>query len=144
MSIRHHARVIETETWKQPFQSGLLLAFDDEADWSLPEGVGTDGIASSATCIAVPVLHAQDVEIPDDWPDDEDAPEAEVEVTVALGSAPPGAEFVGTLACPSGRLNVGDAESSRVFDVPVGVLAVAVSREPTQFAESVTITVSQQ
>jgi hypothetical protein len=61
MSIRHHARVIETETWKQPFQWGLLLAFDDEADWSLPESGGTNGIASSATCIAVPVLHAQDV-----------------------------------------------------------------------------------
>lgn len=135
-------RVIETETWKQPFQWGLLLAFDSEADWNLPEGVGTDGIVSSATCIAVPVLHAQDVEIPDDWPDDEDVPDAEVEVTVTIGSLPSGAEFVGTLACPSGRLNVGDGESSRVLDVPAGVLAVAVSREPIQFAESVTITVS--
>jgi hypothetical protein len=136
--------VIETETWMQPFQWGLLLAFDDEADWSLPDGVGVDGIASSGTCIAVTVLHAQDVEIPDDWPDDEDVPNAEVEVTVTLGSAPSVAEFVGTLACPSGRLNVGDAESSRVLDVPSGVLAVAVSREPVHFAESVTITISQK
>ena len=135
--------MIETETWKQPFQWGLLLAFDDEADWTLPEGVGTDGIVSSATCITVPVLHAQDVEIPDDWPDDEDVPDAEVEVEVTLGSPAPAAEFVGTLACPSGRLNVGDAESSRVLDVPSGVLTVAVTREPMQFAESVTITVSQ-
>lgn len=132
-----------TETWKQRFRWGLLLAFDDEADWSLPDSVGTDGIAASGTCIAVPVLHAKDFKIPDDWPDDEDLPDAEVEVTVVLGSAPPGAEFVGTLACPSGRLNVGDAESSRVLDVPAGVLALAVSREPVPFAESVIITVGQ-
>jgi len=56
----------------------------------------------------VPVLHAQDVEIPDDWPDDEDVPDAEVEVTVTIGSLPSGAEFVGTLAMP-----VGSAERRR-------------------------------
>jgi hypothetical protein len=131
-----------TETWSQPFQWGVLLAFDSEAAWRLPADVGTDAIASSGTCIAVPVLHAQDVEIPDDWPDDDDVPDADVRVTVTLGSAPAVAEFVGTLACPSGRLTVGDADSSRELHVPGGVLTVAVSREPMQFAESVTITLS--
>lgn len=135
--------MIETETWKQPFQWGLLLVFDDALDRvELPGGIGTDSIVSSATCVAVPVLHAQDVEIPDDWPDDAELPYAEVQVTIMVGPASPGAEFVGSIDCPSGRLNVGDAESFKVSDVPTGVLAIAVTREPRQFAESVTIEVS--
>jgi hypothetical protein len=135
--------VIETETWKQPFHWGLLLAFDDSTEWDLPEGIGTDSIVSSATCVAVPVLHAQDIDVPDDWPDEAEPPYAEVQVIVTVGPVSPGAEFVGTLVCPSGRLSVGDAESSRVLDVPTGVFTVSVSREPRQFAESVTITVSE-
>jgi len=135
-------RVTDGATWRQAFRWGLLLAFDDQAEWALPEGVGSGAILASSTCLAVPVLHAQDVEVPGDWPEDEALPEAEVEVRVVLGVIPDEAEFVGVLECPSGRLNVGDADFSQVLGVPVGLLALSVTREPVKFAESVTITIA--
>lgn len=133
---------MDTATWKQPFEWGVLLAFDDGAKGSLPAGIGAERIVATATCVAVPVLHAQDVEIPDDWPDDQELPPAEVEVSVMLGAVPANAEWVGPLDCPTGRLSVGDANSSRVLDVPSGRLTVAVSREPVRYAERVTITLT--
>lgn len=46
-------------------------------------------------------------------------------------------EFEGWLACPSGRICVGDAESERMLHVPPGDLRVQVARTPFEFAEQV-------
>jgi hypothetical protein len=43
------------------------------------------------------------------------------------------------LACPSGRLCIGDAETERVVEVSPGTLRVQVSRRPVEFAEEVTL-----
>jgi hypothetical protein len=86
------------------------------------------------------VLHAADVETPEGAGPDDPIPEAQVRVTVAFNEAPhAGAEFDGLLACPSGRLCIGDAETERVVEVPPGTLRVQVSRRPVEFAEEVTL-----
>src|SRR3954468_11747098 len=94
--------------WRQPFHWGLLMAFDDDASLDVPE-LGRDGaICATATCLSIPVLHAQDVATPDDWPADQAVPHATVEVSVLVEEAEPSgsAEFDGLLSCPSGRLRV--------------------------------------
>ncbi len=131
--------------WTQPFRWGLLMAFDAGAVWELPEGIGDNSIRASASCVAVPVLHAQDVDIPDDADPNAPIPEATVEVTAVVGVAPrSSAEFDGGLNCPTGRLAVGDAENERVLDVPPGVLRIQVWREPQDFAERVTLVICEQ
>ena len=133
-----------TESWSQPFRWGLLMAFDDDNDWVLPEGIGGGGVYATSTCLAVTVLHAQDVEVPDDWPDDAEIPEAQVRLTLIVDDEVPGTEpeYDGTFLCPSGRLSLGDAETSQVHQVPAGPLRLRVWREPVQYSEAVTIHVS--
>jgi hypothetical protein len=88
------------------------------------------------------VLHSQDVEVPDDWPPDRPLPEAQVVVEVAAEEPAAGTyEFV--LACPSGRLTVGDAENERAVDVPAGTLRIGVVQDPPRFAERVRLQVSR-
>lgn len=128
--------------WTQPFRWGLLTAFDEQAPWELPEGIGDNSIRASTSCVAVPVLHAQDVEVPDDADPEAPLPEATVEVTVLVGAPPrKSPEFDGLLSCPSGRLNVGDAENERVIEVAPGQVRVQIWREPMEFAERVTLAV---
>jgi hypothetical protein len=135
--------VLNEVTWRQQFRWGLLLAFDDELDWELPDDVGADDISATSTCLAVPVRHAYDVEIPEGWPDDALLPNAEVQVLVRLvHRIPDDVEFVARILCSSGRLHVGDAENKRVLDVPAGRFAVGITREPVDCAESVTIALS--
>src|SRR5438309_1758683 len=96
--------------WRQPFRWGLLTAFDDLRPWDLPDGVRTNDIVATSTCIAVPVLHSQDVEIPEDLGPDELIPEAEVEVVVIVDEPSlVTTQWTGSLACTSGRLAIGDA-----------------------------------
>ncbi|MGB0190910.1 MAG: hypothetical protein ACPF9W_08080 [Nocardioides sp.] len=129
------------EAWTQPFGWGLLMAFDAEAEWELPEGVGTEGVAASASCLAVPVHHTSDVDFPEGWPDDLPMPGAQVNVVVAFTESPPGSpvHFDGNLSCPTGRLSVGDAENDRVLDVPAGTVRVQVSLFPFEDADSVVL-----
>ena len=129
--------------WRQPFRWGLLMAFDDQHPWDRPEGVGTNDIVATSTCIAVPVLHSYDVEIPADLGPDELIPEAEVEVVVIVdGPSPVSPQWTGSLVCASGRLAVGDAENGRVIDVPAGTARVSIGRSPAEFAEHVVITIA--
>jgi hypothetical protein len=127
--------------WRQPFHWGLLLAFDDVAPLEVPEVSRKGAITASATCLSVPVLHAQDIAAPEGWPADQPLPLATVEVRVVVGEDEDvgSAEFDGRLSCPSGRLRVGDAENELVIDVPPGNLRVRVVREPIEFAEHVTV-----
>jgi hypothetical protein len=88
-------------------------------------------------------LHAQDIETPPGIAPDEPLPHAEVQVTVRVGGAAlEQPEFEAQLRCPSGRLEVGDAEASRTIEVPPGVLRVQVDRRPRQFAEEVVLHVA--
>ena len=126
-------------SWSQPFRWGLLIAFDSEGQFELPDGIGSNAVRASSTCLTVPVLHAQDVEIPEDAGPNEPIPEAQVHVMVAFAKAAVDVEFESSLACPSGRLYIGDAENERVIDVPPGNLLVQVARAPIDFAEQVTL-----
>jgi hypothetical protein len=129
-------------TWSQPFHWGLLVASDPAAPFDAPDLRADGTIQATASCLSVPVLHAQDVVTPPDWPDDEPVPEAMVEVTVVVDELLQDVdrpEFEGTLVCPSGRLLIGDADSEREVAVPVGTLRVRVTRDPVEFAERVHI-----
>ncbi len=133
---------MQEHRWVQPFRWGILLAFDDQADWELPAAASSNAIAASPTCLTVPVLHAQDFDIPEDAEPDAPLPEAQVAVTVIVGGVvESAAEFVTVLPCLSGLLRLGDAENGRVIAVPAGQLWVSVTREPVEFAEQVGIQV---
>jgi hypothetical protein len=62
-----HAPVVRTAvlrdevSWSQPFHWGLLLAYDKDGDWELPGSLQEGEVSASRTCLAAPVLHAQDV-----------------------------------------------------------------------------------
>jgi hypothetical protein len=130
--------------WTQPFRWGLLLALDEQESFDLPSDLGGEAITSTPSALAVPVLHAADVDVPDDWPEDVDPPSAMVSVTVVVGEPLPteAGEFDGQLSCPSGRLAIGDAENERTVDVPPGSLRVQVDREPAEHASHVTIRIA--
>jgi hypothetical protein len=133
---------VQKHRWVQPFRWGILLAFDDQAEWELPAASPSNAVAASPTCLTVPVLHAQDIDTPEDVDPDGLLPEAQVTVTVIVSDVvESAAEFVGVLSCPSGLLRFGDAENGRVIVVPAGQLRVSVTREPVEFAEQVTIQV---
>ena len=133
---------MQEHRWVQPFWWGILLAFDDQTDWELPVASSSNAVAASPSCLTVPVLHAQDIDIPEDVDPDRPLPVAEVAVSVIVGGVmEPVAEFVGVLSCPSGLLRFGDAENGRVIAVPAGQLRVSVTRVPVEFAAQVTIQV---
>jgi hypothetical protein len=138
---------VETQ-WTQPFRWGVLMAFDAEAPWTLPDwfsgrgGGALNQPVASTTCLAVPVLSSQDIEVPDDYPEDEPLPEAQVEVLVTIVSSPQGCPHEFLIGCPSGRLNLGDAEVERVLDVHAGTLRIGVWSDEPQFAQRVLLEVS--
>jgi len=116
------------------------MAFDCEHLFELPPGFASNAVRASSSCLTVPVLHAQDVETPEDAGPDDLIPKTQVRVTVAFNEAPhAAAEFEGSLACPSGRLCMGDAETKRVVAVPLRTLRVQVSRRPIEFADEMTL-----
>ena len=125
--------------WVQSFQWGLLIAHDDDAPWDVPGDVGKGGVAGNASCLAVPVRHAQDVRyvVVDD--DDPGAPTPRVQVAVVLTTRPleltP--DYDGPFRCPSGRLQIGDAEEYRRVEVPPGDLRVQLWLSPEEHAERV-------
>lgn len=126
--------------WTQPFHWGLLLAYDQDADFQTPDLDRAGSVAATASCLAVPVRHAQDIDYPEDVAPDAVLPWSEVTVTVVVGEPLPSpAEFEARLRCPSGRLVVGDAEQERVVEVPPGEVLVQVVRDGGQHAERVTL-----
>lgn len=133
------------QRWSQPFHWGLLMAFDATEPFEPPHLSRDEAVQASDTSMSVPVLHAQDIETPPGIGPDEPLPHAEVQVTVHVGgSALEHPEFEAKLYCPSGRLQVGDAEASRIIEVPPGVLRVQVNRRPQQFAEEVVLHVASE
>ena len=135
-----HSEVLFDEVaWSQPFQWGLLIAHDDGAEWAVPAGAGRGEVAASASCLAVPVRHAQDVRFYDDG--DEEVPLPHAEVAVVLTTRPLDVlpDYDGPLQCPSGRLQVGDAAEYRLVQVAAGRHRVRVWLEPETRAERVVI-----
>ncbi len=135
---RVHQAVLAGEvSWSQPFHWGLLTAFDDERSWGLPADVGSHQVVATSTCVAVPVLHAQDVEIDECADTNAPMPEAEVEVVLTDVPLDGPVDFVGELQCRSGRLAVGDADEYHVVAVVPGVHRVQVRLEPKEHAKRV-------
>ena len=124
------------------------MAFDAEAPWTLPDWFSAKGAGpldqpvASSTCLAVPVLHSQDIEIPDNYPADEPLPEAQVQVLVTVVDRPQGCPHEILIECPSGRLSLGDSEVERVLDLRAGTLRIGVWSNDAQFAERVLLEVS--
>ena len=119
------------------------MAFDEAAHFEPPTLSRDGAVQATRTCLSVPVLHAQDVETPEGLGPDDPLPQAEVQVTVKVTAEDLGdAEFACLLTCPSGRLQIGDAEAFRVVDVPMGDLRVQVRRHPPQFADAVVLHVT--
>ena len=135
-----HTEVLRDEVrWSQPFRWGLLTAYDNDADWELPTDLGEGHVAATTSCLAVPVLHSQDVEFEDHGGTETPLPEAEVEVVVTTRPLEIAPTYDGPLQCPSGRLQVGDANEYRLVQVPPGDLRAQVWLEPVEHAERVVI-----
>jgi hypothetical protein len=128
------------QSWSQPFNWGVLMAFDVVAQFESPTLSRDGAVQATTTCLSVPVLHAQDIEMLEGLGPGDPLPQAEVQVTVKVSAEDLGdAEFACLLSCPSGRLQIGDAEAFRVVDVPKGDLRVQVRRHSPQFAEAVVL-----
>lgn len=87
------------------------------------------------------VIHAQDYDF-ERTPDDDPEPWSTVRVRLVVGNGPPEnatVDFDGPLACPSGRLHVGDAENKRIIAVPAGTRRVRIGLRPHQHAERVNV-----
>ena len=135
-----HTEVLGDDVrWIQPFHWGLLIAHDDDADWEVPRGVGKGGVAGNTSCLAIPVRHSQDVKVDEDR--DPEAPPPQAQVAVVLTTRPleilP--DYDRPFQCPTGRLQVGDADEYRLVQVPSGNLRVQVWLEPEEHAERVVI-----
>ncbi len=137
--------VLEDEVrWSQPFHWGLLTAFDDSTNWKSPGDIREGRVTATDDCLAIPVLHAQDVEFDESTDPDEPLPEAEVEVILTSRPLSGSTDYTGLLRCSSGRLQVGDADEYRLVQVPSGDLEVGVRLEPREHAERVFIALSSR
>ena len=137
--VVHTVALHDEVRWHQPFDWGLLIAHDHDADWQVPHGVGTGGVAATTSCLAVPVRHAQDVRRLDDGDTETPLPRAEVEVVLTTRLLEGLPDYVGQLSCPTGRLQVGDAHEYRLVGVPPGELRAQVWLEPEEHATRVVI-----
>ncbi len=127
--------------WTQPFRWGLLTVLDPGSAWELPDLEAPGGAHATATCVTASVLHASDVEVFEGWPDDLPLPLAQVDVVIATSEAPPGSQvdLDRELTCPSGHLEIGDAESARLVNVVPGVVRVQMSLFPQDHAAVVVL-----
>jgi hypothetical protein len=125
--------------WAQPFHWGILLAYDDHAEWEMPANLREGHVSATPSCLAVPVLLSTDVEVDKAADPDAPLPEARVEVVISSRPLRGRKDYVGMLRCPSGQLQVGDADDYRIVEVPVGDLFVEVRLEPREHADRVCI-----
>lgn len=126
--------------WSQPFDWGLLVVHDHDADWEVPRGLSGGGVVATSSCLAIPVRHAQDLQVVDVDVDEEAPPtRAQVEVVLTTRSRDDVPDHVRPLRSPSGRLQVGDAHEHHVVQVPAGDLLVEVWLQPEEHAERVVI-----
>jgi hypothetical protein len=115
---------------KRSFAWGVLIVGDAESSDipTLPVGAT---VASTTTTVALAVRHAQDL-------DDVDESEFLVEVRCALGAGD--ADCIReSIAVPSGRLSVGDADHVDVMRVGPGRVHLHIDVEPEDMPERVTL-----
>lgn len=131
----------EPLVWTRSFAWGSLLVHDAEAEFVVPDGLGSGSPSASSTVLAVPVLHQQDRATPAGWPEDLFLPWAHVDVYVSFHRTPPGdlVQFECLLACPSGHLLIGDADEERDISDAPGQVRVQVGLVPDQHADVVVL-----
>lgn len=136
-----HTAVLGDEVrWSQPFDWGLLVVHDHDDDWEVPRGLGGGGVVATSSCLAVPVRHAQDLQVVDVDVDEEAPPtRAQVEVVLTTRVRDGLPDHEGLLRSPSGRLQVGDAHEHHLVQVPRGDLLVQVWLQPEEHAERVVL-----
>ena len=131
----------EPLVWTRSFAWGSVLVHDAEAEFIVPEGLGSGAASASSTVLAVPVLHQQDRATPAGWPEDLFLPGAQVDVYVSFRRTPPGdvVQFECLLECPSGHLLIGDADEEREVSVVPGRVMVQVGLVADQHADVVVL-----
>lgn len=121
---------VEKLLTKRSFAWGVLIVGDAESN-DIPTLLGRATVASTTTTLALAVRHAQDV-------DDVDQSEFLVEVRCALGAGD--ADCIReSIAVPSGRLAVGDADHADVVSVRPGLVHLCIDVEPEDVPERVTV-----
>jgi hypothetical protein len=131
-------RVLEVA---RPFEWGIVLVCDEQAsdDWpSLERGAA---FATSSSCLAIVVRHAQDTDadLGSLQPSDP-VPPFNVSVRCWVNETPPSdASIRVDLEVPSGRVVIGDAERWDTIDLVPGGWAVSVTTGPVDHPESVDI-----
>lgn len=121
--------------FRRPFHWGILNVAD-AGSRRLPDLEPGHAVSWGDDAFDITVRHAQDVEW-DGLEDDELIPLAEVEVRVHLGVPAPEGVPEGVIAVPSGRIDLGDADSNHQVDVAPGSWRVAVRPQPSGDAELV-------
>ncbi len=131
----------EPLVWTRSFAWGSLLVHDAEAEFIVPDGMGSGFASASSTVLAVPVLHQQDRATPAGWPADLFVPWAQVDVYVSFRRTPPHdvVQFECLLDCPSGHLLIGDGDEEREVAVAPGRVAVQVGLAADQHADVVVL-----
>lgn len=115
---------------KRSFAWGVLMVGDAESSDIPTIPVGAT-VASTATTVVLAVRHAQDV-------DDVDQSEFLVEVRCALGAGDADCIYA-SIAVPSGRLAVGDADHVDVVRVRPGPVRLRIEVEPEDMPERVAV-----
>lgn len=122
---------------RRPFAWGVLLV-GDASDARIPSVPAEGSISRSATQVAIPVRHEQDVALSGDNPD-EITPFA-VRLSCSGGTAQSQAlEFDDVIELPSGRLAIGDADRVETVGLSPGRWRIQVAMEPAHHAEVVRV-----
>lgn len=126
---------------RRPFGWGVLTLLDTEAGGEWPELRPGARYAAGPSVLCLVVRHAQDVDADLEAREDDDLISPfEVEVRCRVDALPPSpVDLVVELACPSGRLEVGDADRWDALELPPGRWTVSVRAEPPGAPERVDI-----
>jgi hypothetical protein len=103
----------------RPWHWGIAILSDPSLGGEIPDVDPDARVSANENGIVILVRHAQDV---DEESFDDDVPWAEATVTIRLWPSPPEVEpertvvFDGTLATPTRRIWIGDADEDRVLE----------------------------
>ena len=124
----------------RPFGWGILLVADS-ATSEIPEMEEGVPFPSTATAVAVPVRHTQDVDIDGlALTADEAIPEFAVKVRAFVGhEADCPVRFDGRIEVPSGRVSVGDADRDDTLELEPGLWRLQVALSPPDYPDRVDV-----
>jgi hypothetical protein len=128
---------------RRPFGWGILVIHDRIGLPRMPDGWTGDAVAADEHGAILPVHHAQDVELAG-LSDDVPVPQFEVEVECFVGARADGrVQFDGVLACPDGRIQIGDADGEYELRLAPGAKRVQAALDPVIPSDRVTIWISE-